>query len=163
MVSEELYKKALGTFPSGVTVVTTYDKNGKVTGLTASAFSALSMDPALVLVCPNYNSDTYPILSQSKRFAINILDADQTQAAFAFAKKGEAKEEAIAGLDVSCSQLENPIIDGAVTVIECRLWREYEGGDHAILVGEVESITMNDDTTPMVYCKGKMAAWQTPE
>lgn len=163
MINEELYKKALGSFPSGVTVVTTYDKDGKVTGLTASAFSALSMDPALVLVCPNYNSDSYPVLNQAKRFAINILNADQTQAAFAFAKKGEKKDEAIAALDISCSALENPVIEGAVTVIECRLWREYEGGDHAILVGEVESISINEEAAPMVYCQGKMTSWQSPE
>ncbi len=162
MLNEDLYKKALGTFPSGVTVVTAYDQEGKVTGLTASAFSALSMDPALVLVCPNYNSDTYPILNQAKRFAINILSAEQTNIAFAFAKKGEAKEVAIAELDISCSTLENPIIEGAVTVIECRLWREYEGGDHAILVGEVESIKIDDKQAPMVYCQGKMTAWQQP-
>ncbi|KZM39573.1 MAG: flavin reductase family protein [Marinomonas sp.] len=160
MLNEDLYKKALGTFASGVTVVTAYDSQGKVTGLTASAFSALSMDPALVLVCPNYSSDTYPILSKAKRFAINILSAEQTDVAFAFAKKGEAKDAAISGLDISCSSLENPVIEGAVTVIECQLWREYEGGDHAILVGEVESIKINDEQTPMVYCQGKMAAWQ---
>lgn len=162
MLNEDLYKKALGTFPSGVTVVTAYDHEGKVTGLTASAFSALSMDPALVLVCPNYNSDTYPILNQAKRFAINILSAEQTNIAFAFAKKGEAKDVAIAALDISSSSLENPIIEGAVTVIECRLWREYEGGDHAILIGEVESIKLDDLQVPMVYCQGKMAAWQQP-
>lgn len=162
MLNEDLYKKALGTFPSGVTVVTAYDEDGKVMGLTASAFSALSMDPALVLVCPNYSSDSYPILSQTKRFAINILSAEQTNIAYAFAKKGDAKALAIAELEITCSTLENPIIDGAVTVIECRLWREYEGGDHAILIGEVESINLDDKQTPMVYCQGKMAAWQQP-
>lgn len=162
MINEELYKQALGSFPSGVTIVTAYDKHGKVTGLTASAFSALSMDPALVLVCPNYESDSYPVLSEAKRFAINILAADQTGPAFAFAKKGEAKAEAIQDVAIRCSEFETPIIEGAVAVIECSLWKEYEGGDHAILVGQVENVELEESSAPMVYCRGKMAAWEAP-
>ena len=163
MITEDLYKQALGSFPSGVTIVTAYDENGNVTGLTASAFSALSMDPALVLVCPNYDSDSYPVLSESKRFAINILEAGQTGPCFAFAKKGEAKAEAIKDVAVSEGETGVPVIEGAVAVIECSLWKEYEGGDHAILVGKMEAVRVDEDAAPMMYCRGKMAAWQAPE
>ncbi len=162
MINEELYKQVLGSFPSGVTVVTAYDNDGNVTGLTASAFSALSMDPALVLVCPNYDSDSYPVLSEVKRFAINILEASQMGPCFAFAKKGEAKAEAIKDVAVTKGEFGTPMIDGAAAVIECSLWKEYEGGDHAILVGKVESLVNHSDYAPMVYCRGKMTAWQAP-
>ena len=159
MITEELNKQALGSFPSGVTVVTAYDENGQVTGVTASAFSALSMDPALVLVCPNYESDSYPVLREASRFAINILAADQTSPCFAFAKKGEAKTAAIAEVAITKSEFGTPLIDGAVATIECSLWKEYEGGDHAILIGKMEQASVNDDASPMVYCRGKMADW----
>lgn len=160
MINEENYKQALGSFPSGVTVVTAYDDNGQVTGLTASAFSALSMDPPLVLVCPNYASDSYPVLKSARSFAINILAAEQTGPCFAFAKKGAEKAEAISQVTVEKSELGNPVLPGAVAVIECSLWQEYEGGDHAILVGKVEAAHIDNTQQPMVYCRGKMAAWQ---
>ena len=162
MISEDLYKQALGSFPAGVTVVTAYNEDGTVTGLTASAFSALSMDPALVLVCPNYSSDTYPILSKGKRFAINILSAEQTGPAFAFAKKGEAKADAIKDIPVRKGETGVPVIEGAVSTLECILWNEYEGGDHAILIGQVKHIQLNEENTPMVYCRGKITAWEKP-
>ena len=78
MIEPGIYKDVMGSFPSGVTVVTTLDADGGIVGITASAFSALSIDPALVLFCPNYASDTYPILRDSKQFAIHLLSADQT-------------------------------------------------------------------------------------
>ena len=62
MIDAAIYKQVMGSFPSGVTVITTLDDEGQIVGLTASAFSSLSMDPALVLFCPNYSSDSYPVL-----------------------------------------------------------------------------------------------------
>jgi flavin reductase (DIM6/NTAB) family NADH-FMN oxidoreductase RutF len=65
MIEPGIYKDVMGSFPSGVTVVTTLDPQGGIVGITASAFSALSIEPALVLFCPNYASDTYPVLRDS--------------------------------------------------------------------------------------------------
>lgn len=159
MISPELYRKTLGSFPSGVTIVTAYDAQGRVTGLTASAFSALSMDPPLVLVCPQYNSESYRVLSSASHFAINILAGHQTPEAYAFAKKGEDKVRAIAELAIERGSCDVPLLKGAVASIECRHWKEYEGGDHAILVGHVENMLVEEQSTPMVYCRGKMGPW----
>ena len=95
MIEPGIYKDVMGSFPSGVTVVTTLDADGGIVGITASAFSALSIDPALVLFCPNYASDTYPILRDSKQFAIHLLSADQTAEAYAFAGKGKDKAKGV--------------------------------------------------------------------
>lgn len=73
MIDATDYKNVMGSFPSGVTVITTLNDEGEVVGLTASAFSSLSMDPPLVLFCPNYSSDSYATLIKSKRFAIHLL------------------------------------------------------------------------------------------
>ena len=77
MIDAAIYKQVMGSFPSGVTVITTLDDDGQIVGLTASAFSSLSMDPALVLFCPNYSSDSYPVLIKNKRFAIHVLSGGQ--------------------------------------------------------------------------------------
>lgn len=88
MIDAAIYKQVMGSFPSGVTVITTLDDEGQIVGLTASAFSSLSMDPALVLFCPNYSSDSYPVLIKNKRFAIHVLSGGQQTEAYAFARKG---------------------------------------------------------------------------
>lgn len=157
MIDSQLYKSILGQFPSGVTVVTTYDDEGKVTGFTASAFSALSMDPALVLVCPSYTSDTYPVIRNSRKFAIHILSDRQQAIAYQFAKKGIDKSE---GLHIQQSEFGLPVIQGAMAVLECELWQEYEGGDHAILVGQVLNANLADtgEVSPLLYARSKMGA-----
>ncbi len=125
----------MGSFPSGVTVITTLDDDGQIVGLTASAFSSLSMEPALVLFCPNYSCDSYPVLIKNKRFAIHLLSGGQQNEAYAFARKGKDKAQ---GIEWTLSELGNPLLSNATAIIECELWREYEGGDHAIMVGAVQ-------------------------
>ena len=87
MIEPGIYKEVMSSFPSGVTVVTCLDESGGIVGITASAFSALSIDPALVLFCPNYSSDSYPVLIKNKRFAIHVLSGGQQTEAYAFARK----------------------------------------------------------------------------
>lgn len=147
------FRRAMASFPSGVTVVTAPDERGGVAGFTASAFCSLSLDPALVLVCPALTSSTYPQLLRAQRFAIHVLAADQQDLALTFAAKGAAKA---AGLDWSLSALGNPVLPGAACVIECALWRDYAGGDHAIIVGAVQSIEVTDRPV-LLYHRGAMA------
>jgi flavin reductase (DIM6/NTAB) family NADH-FMN oxidoreductase RutF len=162
MINQDLYKATLGSFPSGVTVVMAYDSDGRVTGLTASAFSALSMDPPLILVCPQYRSESYQVLSEATHFSVNILAADQGAEAWAFAKKGADKVAALAQLDIQQGVTGVPVLASTVAVMECCHWRQYEGGDHAILVGEVQHMANDSGRSPMVYCRGDMGSWPMP-
>lgn len=146
------FRKAMAEFPSGVTVVTTLDENGALVGFTASAFSSLSLDPPLVLVCPALTSATYPHLVRNQRFAIHILAADQQDIAMAFASKSADKA---AALEWGLSDLGNPLLKGASCVLECTLWREYEGGDHAIVIGKVERIDRAEGGV-LLYHRGRM-------
>ena len=156
MIEPGIYKEVMGSFPSGVTVVTTLDADGRIVGITASAFSALSIDPALVLFCPNYSSDSYPVLIRRKQFAIHLLCADQQAEAYAFARKGQDKAK---GIEWRLSELGNPLLTRATAIIECELWREYDGGDHAIIVGAVKNLILPEqEVTPMVYHRGKLGA-----
>ncbi|MDH2433408.1 flavin reductase family protein [Pokkaliibacter sp. MBI-7] len=154
MIDAAVYKEVMGSFPTGVTVITTLDQQGAVVGMTASAFSALSLDPALVLFCPNYSADSYPVLRERQQFAIHLLAAGQQGMAYAFASKGRDKAK-----DVSwqLSERGNPLLEGATAIIECTLWREYEGGDHAIIVGAVENLIVPEQPLlPMLYHRGKL-------
>jgi len=152
------FRAAMAGFPSGVTVVTTLDTEGAIAGFTASAFSSLSLDPALVLVCPALTSATYPHLVSRQSFAIHILAAGQQDLAMAFASKGTEK---IAGLDWTLSELGNPVLPGVACVIECTLWREYEGGDHAIVIGAVQRIGLTESPV-LIYHKGSMTDHPLP-
>ncbi|MBX8475496.1 flavin reductase family protein [Pseudomonas cichorii] len=156
MIEPGIYKEVMASFPSGVTIVTTLDAEGSLVGITASAFSALSIDPALVLFCPNYASDTYPVLRDSKKFAIHLLSSDQQAEAYAFASKGKDKTK---GIEWHLSDLGNPLLSKATAIIECELWREYDGGDHAIIVGAVKNLILPETpATPMLYYRGKLGA-----
>ncbi|MBY6034436.1 flavin reductase family protein [Marinobacter daepoensis] len=159
MIDPQDYKQVLGAFPTGVTVVTALDDDGRLVGFTASAFSAVSMDPALVLVCPSLNSDSYPIIKRSGRFVIHILSHEQQAIAYHFAGKGHDKGQ---GVQWQRSELQNAVLEGAVAYLECRVWEDYPGGDHAILVGEVEKLwCAGHELDPLLYCRGKMD--QLPE
>lgn len=146
-------------FPSGVTVVTTTDESGAMVGFTASAFSSLSLDPPLVLICPSLGSATYPHIRRNGRFAIHMLAAGRQDLATAFASKAVDK---VAGLDWTISDLGNPLLRGAGCVIECSLWQEYPGGDHAVVIGEVRRIEPIEGDV-LLYHRGRMTDHPGPE
>ena len=112
--------------------------------------------PAAGAVLPQLQPDSYPVLIKQKRFAIHLLSGEQQAEAYAFAKKGKDKA---AGIEWRLSELGNPLLANATAIIECELWREYEGGDHAIMVGKVHNLIVPEEAPrPMVYCRGKMAS-----
>ena len=152
------FRTAMAGFPSGVTVVTTLDPDGAIAGFTASAFTSLSLDPALVLVCPALTSATYPHLLRRQSFAIHILAAGQQDLAMAFASKGTEK---VAALDWTLSELGNPVLPDVACVIECTLWRDYDGGDHAIVIGAVRRIALTERPV-LIYHRGSMADHPAP-
>lgn len=152
------FRRAVAGFPSGVTVVTVLDEAGGLAGFTASSFTWLSSDPALVLVCPSLTSATYPHIKRAGRFAVHLLASGQQDVAMAFASKGAEK---VAGLDWTLSPLGNPLLPGVGCILECALRQEHPGGDHAILVGEVQRIEpMEGDV--LLYHRGRMTDHVTP-
>jgi len=129
------FKNALASFPSGICIVTTADPAGKPWGFTASAFSSLSLDPPLVLVCLDRRADSHDAFYNAGHFAISILAAHQLHLAIRFATKGIGKFEGIA--TALGSQTGVPLIPDAVVHLECRMHQTLPAGDHTILIGEV--------------------------
>jgi flavin reductase (DIM6/NTAB) family NADH-FMN oxidoreductase RutF len=144
-------RNVMGHFATGVTIITTKDTDGKPFGLTANAFSSLSLDPPLVLICVDKKVDCYACFDQSKVFVVNILCEGQDQLSTRFATKGIEKFEGVA---VRQGHLGVPLLEGAVAHIECTLTSAYEGGDHTIYVGEIQSVAASGDR-PLLFFKGK--------
>jgi flavin reductase (DIM6/NTAB) family NADH-FMN oxidoreductase RutF len=144
-------RNVFGAFATGVTIITTKDTAGKPFGLTANSYTSLSLDPPLVLVCVDKKVDCYACFEQSKVFVVNILSEGQDQLSTRFATKGIEKFEGIA---VRQGSLGVPLLEGTVGYLECKVTNGYEGGDHTIYVGEVQTASASDDR-PLLFFKGK--------
>ena len=117
MVDQTLYRSVLGQFVTGVVVVTAADGSGGITGLTVNAFSAVSIEPPLIMVCPQKTSTSYQNILEQKKFAVQILTASQTDTAWAFAKR----DVETANVNWHTSEQGIPVLDGYMSLIECRL------------------------------------------
>jgi flavin reductase (DIM6/NTAB) family NADH-FMN oxidoreductase RutF len=149
-ISQDEFRAALGRFASGVTVVTTKDKDGRLHGITVSAFCSVSLEPPLVLVCIDKNTGSHRALQQSSAFVVNILRDDQQAVSDRFASLLPDKFDSIKyrlGIDGV------PILEEALVNLECRLKYSHAGGDHTIFVGEIEKSTLMDNK-PLVYWHG---------
>ncbi len=150
MDSQEL-RRVMGHFTTGVTVITTRDKNGTPFGLTANAFTSVSLSPPLVLVCVDKAAQCYSCFEESKIFAVNVLSEEQEEISSRFATKGAEK---FTGIKWHQGESGLALLDGAIGFIECKVVHTYEGGDHTIYVGEVTNATASEGQ-PLLFFKGK--------
>ncbi|HET7874842.1 MAG TPA: flavin reductase family protein [Methylomirabilota bacterium] len=159
MLGSDEFRRVLGHFPSGVTVVTTWDAEGRPTGLTASSFTSVSLTPPLVLVCVAHSAQSYPALAASATFAINILSRAQEAISRRFAVPPGSPDgsEKFAGLDYRPGALGLPILKDALAELECTVIHAYPGGDHTIFVGRVEAADCRGDAglEPLLYFRGE--------
>lgn len=144
-------RNVLGAFVTGVTVITTIDKDGKSHGLTANSFSSVSLDPPLVLWSQSLRAPSHPVFRDTDRFAVNILSEDQFTVADQFARAGADK---FAGCEVRPGLGGVPLIEGCAAWIECRREQNLPGGDHMVFLGRVERI-QRSQTAPLVFGGGR--------
>lgn len=146
------FRKALGHFASGITVITSCLGDEPV-GFTCQSFYSVSMSPPLVSFSVMSNSASYPIIRQAGRFAVNILSDEQTMISNQFAQRGADKFH---GVHWRCSPLGNPIIGGSLHWLDCEIHAEHEAGDHLIVIGEVKALNLQETSTqPLLYFKGQ--------
>lgn len=122
-------------FPTGVTIVTTID-DGTPYGFTANAFTSVSAEPPMVLVCVNREASAHPIISRSSIFCVNILSVAQTAIAKQFADKAR-RADRFAGVATHVAATGAPVIDGSLAYVDCRLAEEHTAGTHTVFIGEV--------------------------
>ena len=143
-------RRVMGHFATGVTVITTISKAGEPYGLTANAFSSLSLEPPLLLVCVDKKAESYPYFEESKVFTVNILSDSQEALSRRFAVSGGDKFQNVA---YHTGANGAPIIDGNIGYIECKLYAAYDGGDHTIYLGEIQQAETRD-AKPLVFFRG---------
>ena len=145
------YRAALRHFAAGVTVVTTRDADGQPSGLTASAFTSVSLEPPLVLVCVDRQAASHPAFEAHGWFAVNVLARNQAHLSRHFAESGGDKFSGVAFRE-GIARL--PLLEGVLATVECRLIARHEAGDHTIFVGQVEGVTV-EGGHPLVYFRGE--------
>lgn len=146
----DLYRKVMGCFPTGVTVMTTGADSSTRVGVTASSFNTVSMEPPLVLWSLALKAPSLSAFRALDYFAVNVLAADQRQVALQFARPAEDK---FAGVAFERGITGAPLIEGALAHIECRVAARYEGGDHEIMLGEVVGLRRQTGE-PLVFQGG---------
>ena len=149
-IDKQLFRSVLGNFAAGVTVITTVGSDGTPYGLTATAFTSVSLIPPLVLACIDKRSETYAHFGSSGVFAANFLGQEQQQISQRFAVSGGDK---FAGVEWRPGVVGAPILAGTIGHVECRIRNEYDGGDHTIYVGEVEAAAA-EAGEPLIYFRG---------
>jgi flavin reductase (DIM6/NTAB) family NADH-FMN oxidoreductase RutF len=152
------FRTALGTFVTGVTIVTTRDAAGQDIGLTANSFNSVSLDPPMILWSLALTSSHLAAFREATWWAVHVLSSAQETLSGRFASKGADK---FAGVTTTRGPGDIPLLEGCTARFVCRTAFEYEGGDHAIFVGEVLSFDRAGHA-PLVYHQGRYGRVQAP-
>ncbi len=143
-------RRCLGSFVTGVTVITVLD-DGRPIGMTANSFNSVSLDPPLIVWSVRTNASTFDVYSRAKRFVVNILSEEQIDISNRFARSGPDRVDGVPstpGIDGV------PLLDGAAAHLECRTEATYPGGDHLLFLGRVERIS-GSARKPLAFGAGK--------
>jgi flavin reductase (DIM6/NTAB) family NADH-FMN oxidoreductase RutF len=152
-VSHELFRKAWGQFPTGVSVITSRRNDGQFYCTTANAISSVSLDPFLVLVSIAKGGNTYQHLKREGYFGINLLREDQTEMAKLFAGPGSDSQRAIpAGHHVRSTG--TALLDDALAAMDCHMVQEHDAGDHTLFIAEVQHLEVKSGS-PLVFFEGR--------
>jgi flavin reductase (DIM6/NTAB) family NADH-FMN oxidoreductase RutF len=150
-ISADDFKRALGRCATGVTIVTARTGD-RVHGMTVSAFTEVSLDPPLVLVCADRKSNTLPVIEAAGVFAVNVLARDQQALSKRFASK-EDEWRRFDGLETDVGATGAPLLRGVVANLDCRVIAAHPHGDHVVYVGRVEEVR-SFDREPLLYYRG---------
>jgi 3-hydroxy-9,10-secoandrosta-1,3,5(10)-triene-9,17-dione monooxygenase reductase component len=147
-----VFRKVLGHFPTGVTVISSHDA-GRPVGLAVGSFFSVSLDPPLVGFCVSNASSTWPIIERAGAFGVSILADDQHEVSNQFASRSDDK---FAGLGWEGAPVTgSPLLHGAMAHLDCELEDQFPGGDHVIVIGRVRALEVRrEDTGSLVYFQG---------
>jgi flavin reductase (DIM6/NTAB) family NADH-FMN oxidoreductase RutF len=142
-IEKDFFRQVMSRFATGVTVVTTKHEE-TLAGLTVNAFCSVSLNPPLILVCIDLNSQAIPLIRASQSFAVNMLTAEQEYLSRCFSTHSEERFNRFCHASYHTAVTGVPILDGSLAFIDARMTAEYPGGDHAIFVGQVVAMGMGE-------------------
>ena len=139
MREQAFFRQVMGQFATGVTIVTTATTEG-VFGLTVNAFTSVSLDPPLIAICVDLRSQTLSCLRASGSFAVNVLEASQEALSRCFATPSAERYESFCHVPYQVAVTGSPVLNGVLAFLDARVVAEYPGGDHVIILGQVEAL-----------------------
>lgn len=151
-IETEVLRRILRHFAAGVTVITSLNEEGHPAGMTATAFSSVSIDPPMVLVCVNATARTRHAIEGHTGYVVNVLSAQQEHIARRFASSVSDKFE---GIDWRPGVTGAPVLSGALATVECRVHQAVEAGTHIIYIGEVLDGSVDREELPLLYYDGE--------
>lgn len=156
-LTDQALRKLRGLFASGVTVVTTVHE-GKLRGITVSAFSAVSLHPPLILICLANESESKEWIAESGVFAVNLLSDEQEFLSERFAARAPLVNARFDGVPYHTASTGSPILAGSLAWYDCRVETTHDGGDHTIYVGHIEAVGFGaEGKQPLVYFANRYA------
>jgi 3-hydroxy-9,10-secoandrosta-1,3,5(10)-triene-9,17-dione monooxygenase reductase component len=153
VIDPQRFREILGHWPSGVVVITSM-VDGVPVGMAMNSFTSVSLDPPLIGFFPGKSSTTWPGMSASRKFCVNILASHHEDVSRLFARKGVDRFAQIAWHE----RASGPGLDEAVAWIDCELYDELETGDHTLALGLVLEIDSREDVAPLVFHRGQYTA-----
>jgi 3-hydroxy-9,10-secoandrosta-1,3,5(10)-triene-9,17-dione monooxygenase reductase component len=154
------FRQVLGHFCTGVTVITMCDEDGPA-GFTCQSFAAVSLVPPLVLLCPSRTSATWPRIARAGHLCANVLAADQRGLARTFGTSAATRADKFAGVPWSPSPAGAPVLDGALTWVDCAVEAVHEAGDHFVVIGRVTALGGCEGGRPLLFYRGRYAVTAT--
>ena len=146
----QLFRQALGSFTTGVTLITALAPESIPTGMTANSFTSVSLDPPFILWCPAKSSQRFQIFMEAQHFAIHVLRQEQQSLAHHFTKNGQD----FSMVDWDKNEHATPILKDYLTCFECSQHTVHDAGDHCIIVGAVEKVSMQSGS-PLLFFGGQ--------
>jgi len=153
MIDATGYRRVIGTFATGVTVVTT-EVEGRLHGFTANAVTSVSLDPLLLLVCVDKHAFAHRELARACGFGVSILGEHQRDLSNLFAKSAEPTVGTLRGAAFRRGVTGVPLLEGAIACLECERERALDGGDHTIYIGRVLEGAILGEGSPLLYYQG---------
>jgi flavin reductase (DIM6/NTAB) family NADH-FMN oxidoreductase RutF len=158
-VDVSAFRKAMGSFPTGVTVVTVASDDGNMHGMTVNSFSSVSLDPMLVLVCLNETSRGLGLIERAGAFVVNVLSVGQRDVSRRFANRHRPADSTMFdGVPFEPGLTGCPVLADATASFDCRLQQSHRAGDHLIVLGEVIALVHRPQLEPLIFHAGMYKA-----
>jgi flavin reductase (DIM6/NTAB) family NADH-FMN oxidoreductase RutF len=150
VVQPDEMRRVLGTFATGVTIVTGSD-DGEPVGFACQSFTSVSLEPPLVLFCPAHTSSSWPRIRSGGVFSVNVLAEDQLDICMAFASSGGDKFAGVSWHDTEWG----PCIDNVLATVHCDIEAVHPAGDHDVVIGHVRRLVTHREATPLLFFRGQ--------
>ena len=156
MTDETLFRQAWGRFATGVSVITTLEADGTIHGMTANGIASVSLNPMLSMVCVSHNANTFPIIQNTGRYGINILNQYQKDIGIYYASSSNQDGGRFKEI-FKLSKSGIPFVANALASMDCKVVNEHREGDHTIFIGSVEEIQVTEGEPLLFYS----SQWKT--